>query len=142
MEVIATNYLEHHGILGQKWGVRRFQNEDGSLTKAGEKRYSDNAEPKNNSSKTAKSVVDDVDDYSYEDFVREEKIKRGRRLATAATVLTVAAVAVAAHLVAKKIANKSSAESVVSTVVDVDPTNYDIPPIVIDEITTAIIPVR
>ena len=31
--------LEHHGIKGQKWGVRRFQNEDGSLTSAGYKRY-------------------------------------------------------------------------------------------------------
>lgn len=33
------SYLEHHGIKGQKWGVRRFQNEDGSLKAAGEKRY-------------------------------------------------------------------------------------------------------
>jgi hypothetical protein len=32
-------YLVHHGIKGQKWGVRRFQNEDGSLTAAGRKRY-------------------------------------------------------------------------------------------------------
>ena len=31
--------LEHHGILGQKWGVRRYQNEDGSLTPEGRKRY-------------------------------------------------------------------------------------------------------
>ena len=32
--------LRHHGIKGQKWGVRRFQNADGSLTAAGRKRYS------------------------------------------------------------------------------------------------------
>jgi hypothetical protein len=32
--------LMHHGILGQKWGVRRFQNPDGTLTYAGKKRYS------------------------------------------------------------------------------------------------------
>ena len=33
------NSLEHHGILGMKWGIRRYQNKDGSLTSAGRKRY-------------------------------------------------------------------------------------------------------
>lgn len=32
------NYICHHGIKGMKWGVRRYQNEDGSLTAAGKKR--------------------------------------------------------------------------------------------------------
>lgn len=36
----------HYGIKGQKWGVRRFQNEDGSLKPAGRKRYSDDSESK------------------------------------------------------------------------------------------------
>lgn len=31
--------LAHHGILGQKWGVRRYQNEDGSLTEEGRAHY-------------------------------------------------------------------------------------------------------
>lgn len=30
--------LAHHGILGQKWGIRRFQNKDGSYTSAGKRR--------------------------------------------------------------------------------------------------------
>lgn len=33
-----TNELQHHGIKGQRWGIRRYQNADGTLTPAGKKR--------------------------------------------------------------------------------------------------------
>ena len=39
MTLFTEDYLVHHGIKGQKWGVRRFQNNDGSLTTAGKARY-------------------------------------------------------------------------------------------------------
>lgn len=39
IEPITPDELYHHGIPGQKWYVRRFQNEDGSYTEAGLKRY-------------------------------------------------------------------------------------------------------
>lgn len=59
--------LYHHGIKGQKWGVRRFQNKDGSLTPAGKRRYD---EP-NVGRKTRESVT--IDGQTFKVYGRNNK---------------------------------------------------------------------
>lgn len=54
---ISDDELYHHGIKGQRWGVRRYQNEDGSLTSAGKKRYGDDSNPINYRSTGIKSAL-------------------------------------------------------------------------------------
>lgn len=43
---VDTVVLSHFGVKGMKWGVRRYQNEDGSLTEAGKERYYDYGDKK------------------------------------------------------------------------------------------------
>lgn len=94
--------LCHHGIKGQKWGVRRFQNEDGSLTPAGKKRYD---EPNSHSDKKEKQYkipqnkslhrLKLEDKYKQQGFSKEEaEQKAAKRIKTEMYVAAAAAVTV------------------------------------------------
>jgi len=71
-------YLCHHGILGQKWGIRRYQNPDGSLTAAGKKRAL-KLEKKNAKKNKNKEAIQDYDKLNDEDRwkAKKEAIKTG-----------------------------------------------------------------
>lgn len=49
--LVSEDELCHYGIKGQKWGIRRFQKKDGSLTPSGKERYNDDTTKKGKKSK-------------------------------------------------------------------------------------------
>ena len=66
--------LYHHGIKGQKWGLRRFQNKDGSLKPAGEGRYDDGL--RGRARRKAAKSYDYRQGESYKNLSNSEKRKR------------------------------------------------------------------
>lgn len=72
---MADYELRHWGIKGMKWGVRRYQNEDGSLTDAGKKRY--DRDQRENSGKKKGERVGSADPNRW---VREDRERTKRVL--------------------------------------------------------------
>lgn len=80
-----TNELYHHGIKGQKWGVRRYQNEDGSLTAKGIKRYDMSSEAQNKA-RSEKYLAEKNAEKS-----SKPKMSTAKKVAIGAAVVAVAA---------------------------------------------------
>lgn len=96
MDLYHNYELYHHGILDQKWGVRRYQNKDGTLTDAGRKRYARDAREKEfnkydestgtyykSSKKNGRSDLDvDANRYVKEDLERTKRLTDSSRTMT------------------------------------------------------------
>ena len=83
--ILAPNgELYHYGVKGMKWGVRRYQNADGSLTSAGQKRLVKSIQKSANSRKAKKDVLEKTSDMLKEELEREtsfgETAKKLRKL--------------------------------------------------------------
>lgn len=79
---MSEQYLMHHGVLGQKWGVRRYQNEDGSYKYGAEGRY--NPSGSHSIAKQTKNVTS----YAIRN-VKANGLREGMKRNTAAAVIGV-----------------------------------------------------
>ena len=113
MEYYGIHYdlvIEHHGIKGQKWGVRRYQNKDGTLTTEGRKRLGFSFT--NPFAKHKHNLIDKYISQGYSESAAQEKAKQ--RIQTELVIGAVATVAVA--VIAKKASTRIGQDYVDKTI--------------------------
>ena len=90
---IYTIDLYHHGIKGQRWGIRRFQKKDGSLTSEGKKRYGEDgkSERKTHREKLIAKYKEQGMNQQNAELAASRRIKTEKILATTAVVTVAAA---------------------------------------------------
>jgi hypothetical protein len=70
------NELYHWGVKGMRWGVRRYQNKDGSLTPAGKKRYDSDADIHEDHTKASPKSVKSMSDKELREAINRIQMER------------------------------------------------------------------
>lgn len=136
---MKSSELYHYGVLGMKWGRRRYQNKDGTLTPAGKKRYSDSSkdsktDSSDQSSKPKKKSLSEMSDEEIRDKIKRlelekryselqpKQVSEGKALAkkmlnrsveNIGTQLTTYAIGAGVNYIAKSLGYKNATKKVV-----------------------------
>lgn len=76
--IVADDYISHHGVKGMKWGVRKYQNKDGSLTSAGKKHlgiYNTHVQRKKSNKQQAHILAKKYKKFDNKDFLSDKEQK-------------------------------------------------------------------
>lgn len=124
-----NNYLQHYGVPGMRWGFRRYQNKNGTLTKAGKNRRKTNSDDYNESRKIKSKKIREMSNAELKKLNERQQleknyrnlnsnvISKGMKFITTATSITGASIALyknsdvivkAGRSVVDKIATKNS----------------------------------